>query len=116
MHSRNIILWAPFFIVIELTYSQYPATSDTFRCGVYYDCIPIIVTANPITENRRPITEYSTIRTAAPAPPSLHWHPIYDPDHPYGHGHRSTIPSITTSEITTIWNDVQPSVIRSNTQ
>ena len=95
MHSRNIILWAPFFIVIELTYSQYPATSDTFRCGVYYDCIPIIVTANPITEYRRPITEYSTIRTAAPAPPSLHWHPIYDPDHPYGHGHRSTIPSRT---------------------
>ena len=91
--------------MIQLTYQKYPSVSDTFGCGVYYNCIPtstpavIVSDYYPITSKPKPysppspITKYPwTIRTTE--------NPIYVLD-PYDHYHENVYNN-NTADVQTI--------------
>ena len=91
--------------MIQLTYKKYPSVSDTFRCGVYYNCIPTStpdftdynlyyppITSKPKPKPSIPITKYPwAIRTTE--------NPIYVLD-PHDHYHENVYNN--TADVQTI--------------
>ena len=90
--------------MIQLTYKKYPSVSDTFRCGVYYNCIPTStpdftdynyypIASKPKPKPSIPITKYPwAIRTTE--------NPIYVLD-PYDHYHENVYNN-NTADVQTI--------------